>query len=412
MRKIPVRGPVVEADGDEMARIMWSLIKQQLIIPFLDFGSSLHYFDLGIQNRDLTEDQVTVDCAHAMRAAGVGIKCATITPDENRVREFGLKRMYKSPNATIRSLLKGTVFREPILVDRVPRLIAGWKKPIVVARHAFGDQYSAVEMPIPSAGTLKLCFQPSAPNSEAVEVLVRDFAEPGVAMAMFNEQQSVEAFAHSCFQMALSRSLPLYLSTKNTILKCYDGLWKDTFQSLYTSQYEKQFLAQGLPPYEHRLIDDMVAQALKSEGGFLWALKNYDGDVQSDLVAQGFGSLGMMASVLTSPDGKVVEAEASHGTVTRHFRLRQAGQLTSTNPIASIWAWTQGLAHRAVLDSNAELGDFCKVLQRACKETVDLDGVMTKDLAIGAGQPEQWATTEQFIEAVGRRLKKGLGSML
>jgi isocitrate dehydrogenase len=267
-------------------------------------------------------------------------------------------------------------------------------------------------MAIPCAGQLKLSFQPNTANAKPIQLLVRDFREPGVAMTMFNELQSVEAFAHSCFQMALSRSMPLYLSTKNTILKTYDALWKDTFQRLYTQQYEKQFQIQGLPPYEHRLIDDMVAQALKSEGGFIWALKNYDGDVQSDMVAQGFGSLGMMASVLTSPDGKIVEAEASHGTVTRHFRMRQAGQPTSTNPIASIWAWTQGLAHRAVLDSNAELGDFCQALQRACKEAVDLDGIMTKDLAIAAGQPDQWATTEQFIEAVGRRLKKILASSM
>ncbi|KAJ3359839.1 Isocitrate dehydrogenase [NADP], mitochondrial precursor (Oxalosuccinate decarboxylase) [Allomyces javanicus] len=399
--RIKVANPVVELDGDEMTRIIWKWIKDRLVLPYVDVP--IKYYDLGMEHRDATNDQVTVDAAEAIKKYNVGIKCATITPDEARVKEFNLKHMYKSPNGTIRNILNGTVFREPILLDRVPRLVPGWKKPIVIGRHAFGDQYRATDMLIPEPGTLTVTFTPKN-GGEPVTHKVYDFASPGVALSMYNVDESIQAFAHSSFKLALERKMPLYLSTKNTILKKYDGRFKDIFQDIYAAHYQKQFEAAGIW-YEHRLIDDMVAQALKSEGGFVWSCKNYDGDVQSDTLAQGFGSLGLMTSVLIAPDGKTVEAEAAHGTVTRHYRQHQQGKPTSTNPIASIFAWSRGLAHRAKLDGNGDLAAFCATLEQACRDTVDQDGIMTKDLALAAGTPDKYVTTQEFMDAIDRRLK-------
>lgn len=373
-------GPVVDVLGDEMTRIIWDLIKDKLILPFLDI--ELHVYDLGMENRDLTNDQVTVDCANAILKYNVGIKCATITPDEARVEEFGLKQMWRSPNGTIRNILGGTVFREAIICKNVPRLVTGWAKPIIIGRHAYGDQYKATDFVVPSAGRLELRFVPAAGTADSTEILhvVNDYKGPGVALGMFNTDESIVDFAHSSFKYALGRQYPMYLSTKNTILKKYDGRFKDIFQEIYESTYRAQFEAAGIW-YEHRLIDDMVAYAMKSEGGFVWACKNYDGDVQSDSVAQGYGSLGLMTSVLLCPDGKTVEAEAAHGTVTRHYRQHQQGKETSTNPIASIFAWTRGLLHRAKLDENDALKNFAETLEKVCVETIE-DGFMTKDLAI------------------------------
>lgn len=373
-------GPVVDVLGDEMTRIIWDLIKDKLILPFLDI--ELHVYDLGMENRDLTNDQVTVDCANAILKYNVGIKCATITPDEARVEEFGLKQMWRSPNGTIRNILGGTVFREAIICKNVPRLVTGWAKPIIIGRHAYGDQYKATDFVVPSAGRLELRFVPAAGAADSTEILhvVNDYKGPGVALGMFNTDESIVDFAHSSFKYALGRQYPMYLSTKNTILKKYDGRFKDIFQEIYESTYRAQFEAAGIW-YEHRLIDDMVAYAMKSEGGFVWACKNYDGDVQSDSVAQGYGSLGLMTSVLLCPDGKTVEAEAAHGTVTRHYRQHQQGKETSTNPIASIFAWTRGLLHRAKLDENDALKNFAETLEKVCVETIE-DGFMTKDLAI------------------------------
>lgn len=370
-------GPVVEVKGDEMTRIIWESIKEKLIFPFIEM--ELHSFDLGIENRDATEDQVTVDCANAIKKYNVGIKCATITPDEKRVEEFKLKQMWKSPNGTIRNILGGTVFREAIICKNIPRLVSGWTKPIIIGRHAHADQYKATDFVVPSAGTLQLIFKPSDGSSPIVHT-VNKYDGPGVALGMFNTDKSITEFAHSSFKYALDKVLPLYLSTKNTILKKYDGRFKDIFQDIYDGEYKSQYEAKGIW-YEHRLIDDMVAQAMKSEGGFVWACKNYDGDVQSDSVAQGYGSLGMMTSVLVCPDGQTVEAEAAHGTVTRHYRFFQQGKETSTNPIASIFAWTRGLMHRAKLDSNQELLDFANKLEAVCIDTIEA-GFMTKDLAI------------------------------
>ncbi|KAJ3359037.1 Isocitrate dehydrogenase [NADP], mitochondrial precursor (Oxalosuccinate decarboxylase) [Allomyces javanicus] len=402
--KIKVANPVVELDGDEMTRIIWQWIKDQLILPYVDVP--IEYYDLGIEHRDATNDQVTIDAAAAIQKHHVGIKCATITPDEARVEEFHLKKMWKSPNGTIRNVLNGTVFREPILLKRVPRLVPAWKKPIVMGRHAFGDQYRATDFVVPEAGTLTLTFTP-ANGGEPITREVYTFPGGGVAMAMYNLDESIEAFAHASFKVALDRHMPLYLSTKNTILKAYDGRFKDVFAHIYETTYRTQFEAAGLW-YEHRLIDDMVAQCLKSDGGFVWACKNYDGDVQSDTLAQGFGSLGLMTSVLVAPDGKTVEAEAAHGTVTRHYRQHQQGKPTSTNPIASIFAWTRGLAHRAKLDENAELARFCTILEQACIDVVDEDGVMTKDLALAAGTPDNWVTSAEFMAAIAKRLQAAL----
>ncbi|KAI9151037.1 Isocitrate dehydrogenase [NADP], mitochondrial precursor (Oxalosuccinate decarboxylase) [Blastocladiella emersonii ATCC 22665] len=398
--KIKVANPVVELDGDEMTRIIWKWIRERLILPYVDVP--IKYYDLGMEHRDATNDQVTVDAANAIKQYNVGIKCATITPDEARVQEFGLKEMYKSPNGTIRNILNGTVFREPILLERIPRLIPGWTKPIVIGRHAFGDQYRATDMVVEEPGTLELVFTP-ANGGAPVTRKVYTFEGPGVALSMYNIDASIEAFAHACFQLALKRGEPLYLSTKNTILKKYDGRFKDIFADIYEKQYQAQFEAKKIW-YEHRLIDDMVAQAIKSEGGFVWACKNYDGDVQSDVLAQGYGSLGLMTSVLVAPDGKTIEAEAAHGTVTRHYRQHQKGMATSTNPIASIFAWTRGLAHRAALDGNPALADFCATLEKACIDTVDVDGIMTKDLALAAGL-DKFATTAEFMDAIDSRLR-------
>lgn len=405
-------GPVVEADGDEMTRVIWSMIKKKLIEPHVDL-SNLHTFDLSIENRDRTSDQVTHECAAAIRKYKVGVKCATITADEARVKEFKLKKMWPSPNGTLRNALRGTVFREPIICRNIPLVVPGWNKPIIVARHAFGDQYSACNFVVPGAGTLEVTWKPEDPNGETIKRTVYKYNGPGVAMAMYNTDESIGEFANSCFSYALSRKLPMYLSTKNTILKFYDGRFRDIFQAIYEERYKKQFEANNIW-YEHRLIDDVVAQVLKSSGGFVWACKNYDGDVQSDTVAQGFGSLGMMTSVLISPDGSIVEAEAAHGTVTRHYRLHQAGKATSTNPIASIFAWTRGFAHRAKLDSNPQLGHFASTLERVCVETIE-SGQMTKDLAIcikgSTGVSEMdYLGTEEFMDALASRLTLRLGS--
>ena len=404
MAKIKVKNPVVELDGDEMTRIIWAWIKGKLILPYLDID--LKYYDLGIEHRDATNDQVTVDSAEAIKKYGVGVKCATITPDEARVEEFKLKKMWKSPNGTIRNILGGTVFREPIICKNVPRLVPGWTDPIVIGRHAFGDQYRATDFRVPGAGKLTIKWQ-SADGKDAIEHEVFEFPSSGVAMAMYNLDESIRDFARASLNYGLDRGWPVYLSTKNTILKAYDGRFKDLFQEVFDKEFAAKFKAAGIT-YEHRLIDDMVASALKWSGKFVWACKNYDGDVQSDIVAQGFGSLGLMTSVLMSPDGKTVEAEAAHGTVTRHYREHQKGKQTSTNPIASIFAWTQGLAHRGKLDSTPDVVRFAEILERVCVETVEA-GDMTKDLAILIGPNQRWLTSEQFFAKIDENLKKALG---
>ena len=407
MKKIKVVNPVVELDGDEMTRVIWQFIKEKLIFPYLDID--IRYYDLGIQARDETRDQITVDAAEAIKKYNVGIKCATITPDEKRVEEFGLKEMYRSPNGTIRNILGGTVFREPILIKNVPRLVPGWKGPICIGRHAFGDQYRATDFVTKGKGRLTISFTPED-GGETQSYTVYDFQGDGVAMSMYNTDESIKGFAHACFNMALKKKWPLYLSTKNTILKKYDGRFRDIFQEIYENQYREKFVESGIT-YEHRLIDDMVAAALKWEGNFVWACKNYDGDVQSDTVAQGFGSLGLMTSVLVTPDGKTMEAEAAHGTVTRHFRLHQQGKPTSTNPIASIFAWTRGLAHRGTLDRNKQLVDFASKLEQVCIETVE-SGKMTKDLALlihGHDITEaHYLNTQEFLSALDENLMKKL----
>ncbi|WP_188191063.1 NADP-dependent isocitrate dehydrogenase [Nonomuraea sp. SYSU D8015] len=401
MPKIKVEGPVVELDGDEMTRIIWQFIKDQLILPYLDVD--LKYYDLGIEHRDATDDQVTIDAANAIKKYGVGVKCATITPDEARVEEFGLKKMWKSPNGTIRNILGGVIFREPIIMSNVPRLVPGWTKPIVVGRHAFGDQYRATDLKVPGEGTLTLTFTPKD-GSEPIELDVYDFPGSGVALAMYNLDESIRDFARASMRYGLARNYPVYLSTKNTILKAYDGRFKDIFAEVYETEFKADFEKAGLT-YEHRLIDDMVAAALKWEGGYVWACKNYDGDVQSDTVAQGFGSLGLMTSVLMTPDGKTVEAEAAHGTVTRHYRQHQQGNPTSTNPIASIFAWTRGLAHRGKLDNTPAVTEFANTLEQVCIETVE-GGQMTKDLALLVGGDAKWLTTQDFLAALDENLKK------
>ncbi len=403
MEKIKVKGTVVELDGDEMTRIIWQFIKDQLILPYLDVD--LEYYDLCMEHRDATDDQVTIDAANAIKKHGVGVKCATITPDEARVEEFGLKKMWKSPNGTIRNILGGVIFREPIIISNIPRLVPGWNKPIIVGRHAFGDQYKATDFKVPSAGTLTMTFEP-ADGSEPMQFNVFDFPAAGVAMGMYNLDESIREFARASMRYGLGRKYPVYLSTKNTILKAYDGRFKDIFQEVYETEFKADFEAAGIT-YEHRLIDDMVASALKWEGGYVWACKNYDGDVQSDTVAQGFGSLGLMTSVLMTPDGKTVEAEAAHGTVTRHYRQHQQGKPTSTNPIASIFAWTQGLAHRGKLDGQPEVTAFAETLERVCVQTVE-EGKMTKDLALLIGPDQPYLTTEAFLEAINENLQKAM----
>jgi isocitrate dehydrogenase len=400
MDRIKVANPVVELDGDEMARIMWSFIKTKLILPYLDL--TLESYDLAMENRDATDDKITVEAAEAIQRVGVGVKCATITPDEARVEEFGLKRTYRSPNGTIRNILGGTVFREPIVCKNVPRLVPGWTDPIIIGRHAFGDQYRATDFLVDEPGTLTMTFVPAS-GAEPITREVFEFPEPGVALGMYNLDESIRGFARACMNYGLGRGMPVYLSTKNTILKAYDGRFKDLFQEVFDAEFASDFAAKGLI-YEHRLIDDMVAQALKNSGNFVWACKNYDGDVQSDIVAQGFGSLGLMSSALMTPDGKIVEAEAAHGTVTRHYRQHQAGRETSTNPIASIFAWTRGLAHRAALDENAELAEFAATLERVCIEAVE-GGSMTKDLALLIGPDQQWLTTNGFLDVLDQRLQ-------
>lgn len=406
MQKIKVLNPVVEMDGDEMTRILWKFIKDKLILPYLDID--LKYFDLGIENRDKTNDQVTIDSAEATKKYNVAVKCATITPDEARVKEFNLKKMWKSPNGTIRNIVGGTVFREPIIMNNVPRYVQGWTQPIVIGRHAFGDQYKATDVVTKGPGKLTMTFTPENGEPQTWEVF--DFKDDGVAMSMYNTDESIEGFAHSSFQMALTKKWPLYLSTKNTILKAYDGRFKDIFQKIYEDHYQSKFEELGIT-YEHRLIDDMVACAMKWNGGFVWACKNYDGDVQSDTVAQGFGSLGLMTSVLVTPDGKTVEAEAAHGTVTRHYRLYQEGKETSTNPIASIFAWTRGLMHRGKLDHTPDVVNFAETLEKVCIETVE-GGKMTKDLALlvkGKQMTrEDYLNTEDFLDAIDKGLKNKL----
>jgi len=405
MSKIKVQGTVVDLDGDEMTRIIWSFIKEQLILPYLDVN--IEYYDLGMENRDATDDQVTIDAANAIKKHGVGIKCATITPDEARVEEFGLKKMWKSPNGTIRNILGGVIFREPIIISNIPRLVPGWTKPIIVGRHAFGDQYKATDVKIPGAGSLTMTFTP-ADGGEPMELNIFDFPASGVAMGMYNLDESIREFARASLRYGLGRNYPVYLSTKNTILKAYDGQFKDIFQEVFEKEFKADFDAAGLT-YEHRLIDDMVASALKWEGGYVWACKNYDGDVQSDTVAQGFGSLGLMTSVLMTPDGKTVEAEAAHGTVTRHYRQHQQGKPTSTNPIASIFAWTQGLAHRGKLDGTPEVTKFAETLERVCIETVE-SGKMTKDLALLISKEQAYLTTEDFLAAINENLQNAMSA--
>jgi isocitrate dehydrogenase len=402
MAKIPVKNAVAELDGDEMTRIIWGFIKDRLILPYLDI--KLEYYDLGIEHRDATNDQVTIDSAKAIQRLGVGVKCATITPDEERVVEFGLKQMWKSPNGTIRNILGGTVFREPIICSNIPRVVPNWEQPIIIGRHAFGDQYRATDFLTKGPGTLTMTFTPD--GGEPVTREVYKFEGDGIAMGMFNTDESITGFAESCFNYALQRNYPLYLSTKNTILKAYDGRFKDIFEQTYQTKFKARFDAAGLT-YEHRLIDDLVAQVLKWNGGIVWAAKNYDGDVQSDIVAQGFGSLGLMSSVLLTPDGSIVEAEAAHGTVTRHYRQHQAGQETSTNPIASIFAWTRGLQHRAKLDDNKDLATFASTLEKVCVDTVE-GGQMTKDLAILVGPDQPWLTTNQFLAALDTNLQAAM----
>ncbi len=405
MAKIKVDTPVVEIDGDEMTRIIWAFIKESLILPYLDVD--LEYYDLSIQNRDATDDQVTIDAAHAIQKHGVGIKCATITPDEARVEEFGLKKMWRSPNGTIRNILGGTIFRAPIICGNVPRYVPGWENPIIVGRHAFGDQYKATDMKIKEQGTLKMVFTPKD-GGEAQEWEIFDFPSSGVAMGMYNLDESIEGFARSSFNYGLLQNYPVYMSTKNTILKQYDGRFIEIFQRVFDEEFKAEFDKRELW-YEHRLIDDMVAQAIKSKGGFVWACKNYDGDVQSDIVAQGFGSLGLMTSVLLTPDGKTVEAEAAHGTVTRHYRLHQEGKPTSTNPIASIFAWTSGLKYRGKFDNNDALVEFCETLERVCVQTVE-QGFMTKDLALLVGADQKFLTTQEFLDKLRENLDKAMGS--
>jgi len=405
MAKIKVVGTVVELDGDEMTRIIWQFIKERLIHPYLDVD--LDYYDLGIESRDATDDQITIDAANAIKAHGVGVKCATITPDEARVEEFGLKKMWVSPNGTIRNILGGVVFREPIIISNIPRLVPGWTKPIVIGRHAHGDQYKATNFKVPGAGQLTITFTPSD-GSEPIEHVVANYGDDGgVAMGMYNFNKSIEDFARASFSYGLQRNYPVYLSTKNTILKAYDGAFKDIFADIFEAEFKAEFDAAGLT-YEHRLIDDMVASAMKWEGGYLWACKNYDGDVQSDTVAQGFGSLGLMTSVLMTPDGKTVEAEAAHGTVTRHYRMHQQGKPTSTNPIASIFAWTGGLKHRGKLDGTPEVTAFAETLEQICIETVE-SGKMTKDLALLVGPDQEYLTTEEFLAALDENLAAKLG---
>ena len=407
MSKIKVENPVVELDGDEMTRIIWSFIKEQLILPYLDID--LKYYDLSIEHRDATDDQVTIDSANAIKKYGVGVKCATITPDEARVEEFGLKKMWRSPNGTIRNILGGVIFREPIIIRNIPRLVPGWTKPIVVGRHAFGDQYRATDFKVPGPGTLTMTYTP-ADGSAPMEFDVYDFPGGGVAMGMYNLDDSIRDFARASMRYGLTRGYPVYLSTKNTILKAYDGQFKDIFAEIYESEFKAEFEAAGIT-YEHRLIDDMVAAAMKWEGGYVWACKNYDGDVQSDTVAQGFGSLGLMSSVLMTPDGRTVEAEAAHGTVTRHYRQHQKGLPTSTNPIASIFAWTRGLAHRGKLDGSPGVTAFADVLETVCIETVE-SGKMTKDLALLIGPDQGFLTTQEFLAAIDTNLKRHMNAAI
>ncbi len=404
MSKIKVVNPVVEIDGDEMTRIIWHFIKDQLILPYLDI--QLDYYDLSIQNRDATDDQVTIDAANAIKRHGVGVKCATITPDEARVTEFGLKRMWRSPNGTIRNILGGVVFREPIVVASIPRFVPGWTKPIIIGRHAHGDQYKATDFVVPGPGTVNISYVPDDASAERTELEVARFAGGGIAMGMYNFDDSIRDFARATMRYALGRGYPLYLSTKNTILKAYDGRFKDIFAEIFESEFKSEFEAAGIS-YDHRLIDDMVAQVIKGEGGIVWACKNYDGDVESDIVAQGFGSLGLMTSVLMTPDGRTVEAEAAHGTVTRHYRQHQQGKPTSTNPIASIFAWTRGLAHRGELDGTPDVTAFAETLERVCVETVE-GGQMTKDLALLVGSGTPFLTTEEFLAALDDNLRKAM----
>jgi isocitrate dehydrogenase len=403
MKKIKVKTPVVELDGDEMTRIIWQFIKDKLILPYLDID--LKYYDLGIESRDKTDDQITIDSANAIKQYGVGVKCATITPDEMRVKEFGLKKMWRSPNGTIRNILGGTIFREPIVCQNVPRLVPGWTAPIVIGRHAFGDQYRATDFTVPGPGKLTMTFTPQG-GGKPIQYDVFDFAEPGVALGMYNLDESIAGFARACFNYGLQRGWPVYLSTKNTILKVYDGRFKDVFQEIFDKEFAARFKERKIT-YEHRLIDDMVASALKWSGNFIWACKNYDGDVQSDVVAQGFGSLGLMTSVLLTPDGKTVEAEAAHGTVTRHYRLHQQGKETSTNPIASIFAWTRGLNYRGEFDNTPDVKHFAQTLEKVCVDTVQA-GLMTKDLAILISPDQPWLTTTKFLDKLEDGLKKAM----
>jgi isocitrate dehydrogenase len=403
MAKIKVDNPIVELDGDEMTRIIWQFIKEQLILPYLDVD--LRYYDLSIQKREETSDQITVDAAHAIQEHGVGVKCATITPDEARVEEFGLTEMYRSPNGTIRNILGGVIFREPIVISNIPRLVPGWTEPIIIGRHAFGDQYRATDLVVPGEGTLTMTYTPKD-GSEPIELEVYEFPGGGIALSMYNLDSSIRDFARASMRYGLDRGYPVYLSTKNTILKKYDGRFKDLFQEVYEAEFADAFEAAGIT-YEHRLIDDMVAAALKWEGGYVWACKNYDGDVQSDTVAQGFGSLGLMTSVLMTPDGDTVEAEAAHGTVTRHYREHQKGNPTSTNPIASIFAWTRGLAARARMDGTPEVGGFAETLERVCIETVE-SGKMTKDLALLVGEGQERQTTQEFLASIDENLEQAM----
>ncbi len=403
MSKIEVKNPIVELDGDEMTRVIWEFIKKKLILPYLDL--KIEYYDLGIKNRDKTNDQITIDCANAIKKSGVGIKCATITPDEARVKEFNLKKMWRSPNGTIRNIIGGTVFREPIICKNIPKLVPSWTNPICIGRHAFGDQYRATDFQVPGKGKLEIKWT-SEDGKEKKEFEVFNFPGPGVALSMYNLDQSIRDFARACMNYGLNRKWPVYLSTKNTILKKYDGRFKDLFQEIYEKEFKEKFIERGIT-YEHRLIDDMVASAMKWNGNYIWACKNYDGDVQSDTVAQGFGSLGLMTSILMSPDGKTIESEAAHGTVTRHYRMHQEGKETSTNPIASIFAWARGLYHRAKLDNNNELKKFVKKLENVCINCVET-GSMTKDLAILVGPSSKYLTTNQFLDEIDGNLKKQL----
>jgi isocitrate dehydrogenase len=404
MKKIKVSTPIVEIDGDEMTRIIWNFIKEKLILPYLDV--EIEYYDLGIENRDKTDDQITIDAANAIKKFGVGVKCATITPDEQRVNEFNLKKMWRSPNGSIRNILGGTVFREPIVCKNIPRLVPNWTDPIVIGRHAFGDQYRATDFKVPGKGKLSIKWTPDDPNQEAIEHEVYQFESSGIAMAMYNTDKSIKDFARACMNYALMKNWPVYLSTKNTILKAYDGRFKDLFQEIYDNEFKQKFEELKLD-YEHRLIDDMVASALKWNGKFVWACKNYDGDVQSDTVAQGFGSLGLMTSVLMTPDGKTIEAEAAHGTVTRHYRMHQEGKETSTNPIASIFAWTRGLLYRGKLDNNKDLVNFAQTIEKVCVDTVE-SGSMTKDLAILISDKQEWQNTQDFLSTIDKNLQKSL----